>query len=421
MQIKLIFFQIPQDEIKVCEDCSASLENIFKMMLKSRAVDNMLMELQERLKTESMTNENITEIRREFGFDCDEDSIESYLTEVLYEEDPKEETIEYEQKPDEELLYEDIDEDVESLSAVEEVEYEQEENEQHIIAEQLAQETEIFNNNKRSPDEDMYEYKCHICNELFDRMCFLSNHTRTMHQCMPKVACCGCGRYLSTWDSLMAHKRKHSPEESNYKCDFCSTAFRTKTGLSIHIKFKHEKPAKTFTCNTCGKTFKEQSVLKGHMRVHLPDAEKFAFECEICGKKMVNRFSLKYHISTIHEKEKNHFCHLCGRGFGNKSNLRSHLISHSTENVSCDVCGGIFKNRVSLQSHKKIHKPKHLRKFSCKTCNKTFHSQHHLSRHSIAHSDERRFKCPFPNCLNEYKWQKDLNNHLAAVHTGELR
>lgn len=384
------------------------------MILKGRAVENMFNELQERERSEALTNEAINEIRREFGFDSDEVSDDD-VTEMVFDEEDKQEAADFEQK-DSEVIYEDMEEDVESLSAVEEIEYEHEP-EEHNPSE-VINEAEIFKHVKRSPDEDMYDYNCHVCNEVFERMCFLSNHTRTMHQCMPKVACCGCGRFLSTWDSLMAHKRKHSPEENNFKCDFCYAAFRTKTGLSIHIKFKHEKPSKKFECSTCGNVFKDSSVLKSHLRTHLPDEEKFAFECEICGKKMVNKFSLKYHISTIHDNAKNHFCHLCGRGFGNKSNLRSHIISHSTENVSCDVCGGIFKNRISLQSHKKVHKPKHLLKFVCGICNKAFHSRNHLKRHEISHSDERGFKCPFANCLYEYKWQKDLNNHMAGVHTG---
>lgn len=393
-------------------------------MLLGRAVGNMLIELQEQEKTETLSNERIDEIRREFGFASEEilDDIESQLTEVFFEEETKDETLDFEQNVNEEVIYEEVEEDVESLSVTEEIEFEHDniETDQFIENDEpfTSGESEIFKNVKRSPDEDMYEYKCHICPEIFERMCFLSNHTRTLHQCMPKVACCGCGRYLSTWDSLMAHKRKHSPEDTNFRCDFCYASFRTKTGLSIHIRFKHEKPQKVFKCSTCGNVFKDGSVLKNHLRTHLPNSEKFIYECEICGKRMVNKFSLKYHISTIHEKAKNHFCHLCGRGFGNKSNLRSHLISHSTENVSCDICGGKFKNRISLQSHKKVHKPKHLLKFVCKTCNKAFHSRNHLERHKIAHSNDRGFKCPFANCSNEYKWQKDLTNHLASVHTG---
>ena len=390
------------------------------MVLKGRAVESMLMELNERERREALTIDKVNEIRREFGFESEEFIDENELTEIHFEEEPlnikQQEASKFKQ---EEVIYEDIDEDLDNLSVVEEMEYEHDDEEFIVTEESLPKESESHKNSKRSIEEDMYEYKCHVCNEIFDRLCFLSNHTRTMHQCMPKVPCNGCGRNLSTWDSLMAHKRKHSPEENNFNCDSCNSSFRTKTGLSIHIKFKHEKPIKIFRCATCGHEFKDNCGLKSHLRTHLPDEERLAFECEICGKRMVNKFSLKYHISTIHEMAKNYFCYLCGRGFGNKSNLRSHLISHSTENVSCEICGGTFKNRISLQSHKKVHKPKHLLNFVCKTCNKGFHSRNHLMRHEIAHSDERGFKCPFANCLNEYKWQKDLNNHMAGVHTGK--
>lgn len=383
------------------------------MLIKGRNVEGMLQEIREREKTEALTHEELIEIRRDFGFDLED----SELKEDHLEHDIKTEEDSYLEET-EEVIYEDVD----SLCAIEELEPDHEEDIEFEVADEpieMKRESEVQRISKRFSDEDMFVYKCHICNELFERMCFLSNHTRTVHQSMPKVACT-CGRFLSTWESLMAHKRKHSPEENTFACDLCNAMFRTKTGLSIHIKFKHKKPPKTFICIACDRKFKDASVLKAHIRTHLPDEEKFAYECEICGKRMVNKWSLKYHISTIHEREKNHFCHLCGRGFGNKSNLRSHLISHSTENVSCEICQGVFKNRISLQSHKKIHKPKHLRKFSCELCNKTFHNRNHLMRHMISHSDERGFKCPFPNCLNEYKWQKDLKNHMTGVHSGEF-
>lgn len=389
------------------------------MIARGRAVDGMFQELQERERTEALSSEEISDIRHDFGF---ETHTNSEIKEDYLEHDIEEQEKEEEEETDREETQEVIYEEVESSSAIEELELEPEDDLEYEVTEEPSELISNFGtlrNTKRSPDEDMFTYKCHICFEIFERMCFLANHTRTAHQSMPKVACT-CGRFLSTWDSLMVHKRKHSADENNFACDLCGVTFRTKTGLSIHIKFKHDKPRKSHLCITCGRPFKDASVLKAHIRTHLPDEEKFAYECEICGKRMVNKWSLKYHVSTIHERAKNHFCHLCGRGFGNKSNLRSHLISHSTENVSCDICDGVFKNRVSLQSHKKIHKPKHLRKFSCETCNKMFLNRNHLLRHMVSHSDERGFKCPYPSCLNEYKWQKDLKNHMAGVHTGEL-
>lgn len=281
------------------------------MIAKSRIVKSLFLELKEREQTEYLTIEVLTDIRREFGLDAEE---------VETQKDLIEETIDDEQFG--EVIYEDL----ESLSVNEDAEVEPaeqigfEEVEESTVYE--PSEPDLSASSKLLADEKLFNFTCHICSEIFERMCFLSNHTRTVHQTMPKVACT-CGRFLSTWDSLMVHKRKHSLIENSFSCDLCNSSFRTKTGLAIHFKFKHENPTKAFICAICDKIFKDGSVLKAHMRTHLPDEEKFAFECEFCGKKMVNKWSLKYHITTIHEGLKNHFCHLCGRGFGNKSNLRS--------------------------------------------------------------------------------------------------
>lgn len=390
---------IPPDQVKLCADCNLSLDDISKMVTKGKLVESMFVELQALETSECLTVDDLLDVRRDFGIDPEEAEIEA--------EEQDQETVE--EPMFEDVIYEDIEELCEDFNA---------ETEETTMTETVEEEvtTPMF-----LPDETSFVYKCHICDQDFDRMFLLTNHTKDRHNCMPKVKC-SCGRFLSTWETMMAHKRKHSSDEHDheFECAICNANFRTRVGLSIHIKLKHGRPKVNRTCTTCNKEFKDSTVLKAHIRTHLPDDEKFTFECEICGKRMVNKWSLKYHINTIHERQVTNFCHICGRGFGNKSNLRSHLISHSTENVSCGVCGGVFKNRVSLQSHRKVHKPAHLRTFSCNLCSKTFHSRNHLNRHQISHSSDRSFKCDYDNCVNEYKWQKDLRNHISSVHTGKL-
>lgn len=382
------------------------LLEISKLNTKARLVEAMFEELQNREETEHLSDTEITDVRLDYGFD--------YEASTIVEDYVEENEIESIQKFDqsyEGVIFEEVEPEAVGEQEDESVLFEEE----HFVVEE---EEEAPVSAKLEPA--VYHYECHICNEVFEQMCYLSNHTRVQHQCLPKVACnCGCGRMLSTWESLMAHRRKRSEGEKRHACSLCDQKFTTMTGLKIHIKFKHDKPTKSHDCPECGRHFKDSSVLKAHIRTHLPDEEKFAFECELCGKKMVNKWSLKYHIDTIHEKIVKHFCNICDRGFGNKSNLRSHLISHSTENVPCDLCGGIFKNRISLQSHKKTHKPESARSFACGVCNKTFHNRNHLNRHMISHTDDRVYKCPVAGCNSEYKWPKDLKNH-SAVHSGQF-
>lgn len=389
-------------------ECKYTLEDISKLNTKARLVQSLFEELDSREKNEHLGEAEITKLRQDYGFDYDASGmVEDYIDDNETEGEER-----FEQSFDD-MIYEEVEGEVIDNAESENMLFEAEEfvTEEAEPAEPRTKKIKLFS----VPN---YHYECHICRETFLEMCFLSNHTRVKHACLPKVACtCGCDRFLSTWESLMAHRRKTTLDEKRFNCELCEQKFTSKTGLKIHVKFKHERPTKSHECHECGRVFKDSSILKAHVRTHLPDDEKFAFECEICGKKVVNKWSLKYHIETIHEKVQKHFCHLCDRGFGNKSNLRSHIISHSTENVSCNICGGVFKNRISLQSHKKIHKPESARSFACNVCGKTFHNRNHLNRHMISHSEDRVYKCPVAGCNSEYKWPKDLKNH-ATVHTG---
>lgn len=413
--------------VKACESCKFLIEDLEVLIEKSKKVQLMFDFLQKREEAETLSTDDLNKARMMHQLEeIIEDASEVYLTETedaIIDEDQdyfKDETFDEEDMECvnyEEIIYE----DEESPAALDEIEPTStgEEHLEYFPREPLS------SSKKNLPlkegkvnDEDSFNFACHICETVFDQMYSLSNHTREAHQALPKVAC-SCGRFLSTWDSLMAHKRKHNPASKSFNCNFCNLSFRTKPGLSIHIKFKHEKPAKAHSCDICSREFKDNNTLKHHIRTHLNDEEKYAFECHICGKKVVNKYSLKHHIEAIHEGRKKHFCHLCGKSFANKSNLRSHLISHTTENVICNICGGKFKNLISLQSHKKLHKNE-ARIFPCQKCEKTFYNRNHLARHMSAHTDEKMFKCDHAGCDNEYKWEKDLKNHIIGVHSGEI-
>lgn len=302
----------------MCEECNDAFENISKMVMKGRMVEAMFAELEDCEQiNEPVTDSKLADIRAAYGVEGEATApteasysetapieaspkaspVTKAEPELFIEEDFADEEDQTLELDDEEELYEEM----ETSSTMDELELVNDESEQFEIDEEtmeLANEEET----KDTTEEFSYVFKCHVCDEVFDQMCFLANHARIAHQVHPKVAC-SCGRMLSTWDSLMAHKRKHEPFEKNFVCGICDASFRTKPGLSIHTKFKHEKPATIHECEICSRQFKEKSVLKAHVRTHLPDAEKYTSECKICFKRFVNKWSLKYHISTIHERK----------------------------------------------------------------------------------------------------------------------
>lgn len=407
--IQRLFGIEPDNQIKLCDTCQSKVLDINHFMDKGKVAENMFCELEELEIQNTISDDIASKIRKDYGFDNND--------EIVYESLDMEAEDSFPQN----------DETVEEIDTIEEFIYE--ENELQNVAETAIvgdqtnhisikeeEPTTIANNSKI--DESEYDFVCHICDETFERMFFLTNHTREQHSCLPQVACNTCGKYLATWETLVSHRKKHFTENATFECFFCSAKFVTQTGLSIHNKIKHEKnnpngAITRYSCGVCGKEFKDCHVLKNHMRVHLSDEEKFPIVCEICEKRLANKYSLKHHIATVHEQTKNVSCNLCNKTFSSKSNLRSHLISHSTENIKCPVCGLIFKNRVSYQSHKKMHKD-NAKNFSCPECGKLFFNRHHLQRHRIAHSEARNFKCD--QCDMAYKWVSFLNFQSSSAH-----
>lgn len=406
--IQRLFNIEPEEYIKICDSCQSKVEDINNFMEKGKIADSMFNEFEDLESQNNLSDEMVLKIRSEYGFDNSDE-------EVVYEDIEVEEALENEEIPieqtdadpiEEEFIYgddNDIEEefvDVGENTIIDDY-YDQ------IIKEEFIEDPAINTSNTSNTkvDESEYDFTCHICKETFDRMFFLTNHTREVHSCLPQVACVTCGKYLATWETLLSHRRKHSTEVANFECFNCGAKFVTQTGLSIHIKVKHDKNVVTkvekHICEICSREFKEAHVLKSHMRTHLPDDEKFKYQCNFCEKRLANKYSLNHHISTIHMQIKTVKCHLCTKTFANRSNLRSHLISHTTENVKCPVCDLVFKNRVSLQSHKKLHK-ENSKNFTCPDCGKQFFNRNHLERHRIAHSEVRNYQCNI--CKVSYKW-----------------
>lgn len=422
LEIMSKFFNLSQDEhTKICNNCTSSFQSISELVDRSKLVESMFSELEEHEKENFVSQNDILNIRHRYEIKRHSDALEmiDVKTECNYEEDFQ--NVEQHENEKNNLLPES---DVE-WENIEEIE-EENRGDYHIQVSKSPEKTVQKSSKsieqkimKKSKDEDMFDYYCHICHQTFDRMCFLSNHTRKEHDCLPQVAC-SCGRFLATWDSLMAHKRKHS-EAGEWICDLCNANFITKNGLSIHIKFKHQTQQPLHLCTVCGKEFKDSTTLKSHERTHLPISERYVHECHICQKKFTQKGSLKIHISYVHEGQKSIMCHLCSKSFSSNHYLKIHIQTHQVLNVRCEICDSVFKNKISLKDHqKKIHKPKESLNFPCTVCDRRFLNRNHLERHMPIHTGQRNYRCDFEGCGMAFKWEKDLRNHMSK-HNGVRR
>lgn len=215
-------------------------------------------------------------------------------------------------------------------------------------------------------------------------MYFLTTHTRTVHNCFPRVVC-KCGKTIGSTKTLIEHYENHIAYSANFRCNYCDKNYKTQTHYNNHIMTHHQEAEdKKFVCE-CGKGFKEQRHLTVHRNSHLPDELKFIHPCEFCDKRYSSVFSLRQHIKHIHVKDLNLKCDYCEKTFSRKANLDSHVSHvHTMERkYSCDICELKVKTKSILRIHKKIHSTNPDDILPCDYCDKEFKTQNQLINHMV--------------------------------------
>lgn len=155
-------------------------------------------------------------------------------------------------------------------------------------------------------------------------------------------------------------------------------------------------------------TFRNQSNRNGNKQ----------FECTFCHKFLSSVKSLRNHIKRIHKQSQLPYkCHICDKGFVLQSNLKRHVVTHSSERAfGCPMCKKRFKKNFSLQNHiRLVHY--HVKPFKCTICEKAFGKKHDLKRHTErVHATDKsnRFFCDI--CNKGFKVKEYLKKHHRNVH-----
>jgi uncharacterized Zn-finger protein len=175
--------------------------------------------------------------------------------------------------------------------------------------------------------------------------------------------------------------------------------------------------SKNYPCIECPKQFNYKSQLRTHMYTH---TDEKPFRCAICDKKFTTASHLKQHMLT-HTGEKPFKCETCKHGFTTNRARNNHILGKhmNIKPFACDKCDKMFSCKANLTKHiLKIHDD--IKPHVCITCEKSFFTKWHLQQHILTHNeiiDDENVKYLCDQCGRKFIGASLLKTH-KRVHTG---
>ena len=162
-------------------------------------------------------------------------------------------------------------------------------------------------------------HNCQRCKRKFLNLPSLKIHTKYFHK-NPNQIKINTEAKKPLGNGLLTGAKSEKSKPS--KCKFCSKILSNKYTLRIHMATVHEKKTK-FQCHICNKFVSHSRSLTDHIQsVH----EKLKpHRCSFCAKSFSQQSNLKSHIDMVHNNLKQHICPICNRGFGQNSTLKKHI------------------------------------------------------------------------------------------------
>lgn len=170
-------------------------------------------------------------------------------------------------------------------------------------------------------------------------------------------------------------QRDTRPSHKPQSCDICGKVLRNSTTLKNHYKthLPPEQRVAKFVCEVCGKGFDIKNQLTFHAYSH---RDRKALKCDECG---IFVFNLHHHVNLKHKKRYAGTCTICNK---NVRNLGNHMKrAHTSPQLDCNVCGKSFGNRTQLNLHMAIHTGVRVKCLFCPhSATNTMNSKAHMKK-----------------------------------------
>lgn len=230
-------------------------------------------------------------------------------------------------------------------------------------------------------------------------------------------------------DDTSQHDTSRSTRQRKETCIYCDLAFRTISGLYMHIQNKHfdvegveeyleeVNSMRKCVCTVCNKRYSSRTQLEIHKRtMHVPQEKA---KCSECGIVVKSKAHLKIHMWRSHTARKQNFlCHLCPASFKVQSYLADHLKNVHSNNAldtfSCSDCDFTCSSLKYLRSHMcRVHRG---RRYPCPHCQKAFTLAPNMKRHiELVHNTHKTsYTCP--ECLKHFSLKSNLKEHINSMH-----
>lgn len=147
-------------------------------------------------------------------------------------------------------------------------------------------------------------------------------------------------KMITAQESRKLNQRNKGESKTEYECDKCGKKLKRKHSVRLHMVVhdnafvKHSYLPCHLRRKHCEKKYQKQSSKQ----------MKSSFQCDICGKELLNANKLIYHMGTIHT-DGEFKCKLCDHIAKNKYQQNTHFTRVHKRDRCCEICGHWFSSK----------------------------------------------------------------------------